>query len=476
MSDVKNILCRIFIILVSLILLIPFIFTAILSCVDYSVLHGLFGSAWVGFKNIVSFFTAAYFPAVVTNTVIIGVVSLVLGAVYVFISSMAISGTRNPILKGIVATILCIPAIIPLNLFVAIMPTDFLTKPSFLLQTVVAALDGLKTAGLVVVAATFIKNDLKKCIGCTLLYIAIRLIGLFTVDTGLILNIYNPLTYEVLDTISTFTYRTGLFEGNYSYSAGVYITKVFLQLIPAAIACGILIFVFKDNTIPKIQSNHLSPATVVVIVPVLLLIAIIAKGSSLFPTTDNELIKQGYINGTLIAAFSGLFVSLMAICIAMLVRNSGIVGIIAITALCLTYGNTIGEFMMLRSAGLVDTILGVVVHNLSVVAVIALIYAFITMSERNIYKDISVFIVGFVLMFARFWSDSVSPMIILKNREMYPISLIIRQVMIGNGAEGKAFSSMPFIVIPLVVVAVGVFIAILLTNKSKSANAEKVDM
>ena len=33
--------------------------------------------------------------------------------------------------------------------------------------------------------------------------------------------LYNPATYEVADVISTFVYRKGIVEANYSYSAAV---------------------------------------------------------------------------------------------------------------------------------------------------------------------------------------------------------------------------------------------------------------
>ena len=45
--------------------------------------------------------------------------------------------------------------------------------------------------------------------------------GLLNVGFEKIILLYNPVTYETADVISTFVYRKGLLEFNYSYSAAV---------------------------------------------------------------------------------------------------------------------------------------------------------------------------------------------------------------------------------------------------------------
>lgn len=44
---------------------------------------------------------------------------------------------------------------------------------------------------------------------------------LFTVGFEKIILMYNPSTYEVADVISTYVYRSGLLDMNYSYSTAV---------------------------------------------------------------------------------------------------------------------------------------------------------------------------------------------------------------------------------------------------------------
>ena len=46
-----------------------------------------------------------------------------------------------------------------------------------------------------------------------------------------ILLLYKPITYEVADVISTYTYRKGLVEGSFSYAASVDIFNSIVNII-----------------------------------------------------------------------------------------------------------------------------------------------------------------------------------------------------------------------------------------------------
>ena len=54
----------------------------------------------------------------------------------------------------------------------------------------------------------------------TILFI-LRMGGILNVGFEKILLLYQPLTYEVADVISTYVYRKGIIEANYSYSTAV---------------------------------------------------------------------------------------------------------------------------------------------------------------------------------------------------------------------------------------------------------------
>ncbi|MNR49612.1 putative multiple-sugar transport system permease YteP [compost metagenome] len=46
-----------------------------------------------------------------------------------------------------------------------------------------------------------------------------------------VLLLYNPLTYEVSDVFSTYVYRKGLLESNYSYAAAVGMFEALVAMI-----------------------------------------------------------------------------------------------------------------------------------------------------------------------------------------------------------------------------------------------------
>lgn len=60
------------------------------------------------------------------------------------------------------------------------------------------------------------------CLAPTIVIMLILQVGkMFNVGYEKIILLYNPLTYEVADVISTYVYRKGLLEFNWSYSAAV---------------------------------------------------------------------------------------------------------------------------------------------------------------------------------------------------------------------------------------------------------------
>jgi len=59
----------------------------------------------------------------------------------------------------------------------------------------------------------------------------LRVGSLMTVGFEKIILLYNPLTYETADVISSYVYRRGLLEFNYSYSTAVGLFNSVINLI-----------------------------------------------------------------------------------------------------------------------------------------------------------------------------------------------------------------------------------------------------
>ena len=58
-----------------------------------------------------------------------------------------------------------------------------------------------------------------------------RLGSLFSVGYEKIILLYSPAVYETADTISSFVYRSGLKEANYSYAAAVNLFNSLMNFI-----------------------------------------------------------------------------------------------------------------------------------------------------------------------------------------------------------------------------------------------------
>ncbi len=478
MKSKKNliaILCGIGIALVSLVLLIPFFNTFLISIKNYSPLKGLFGSPFAGFGNFTNFFSSPYFPKLLGNSLLISILGTFIGAVYIYVSSVAISSGKKPFLKGILTALFVIPALIPTSLFSTFLPATFMVKPSFLLTLFVSAFDGLQVAGLVVFAAFFLKgNTFKESLKCLLLFVAIRLICLLTNNVELILSIYQPLTYESLDVFSTYTFRTGMNNAEYSLTAAVQVAKIALQFFPAVIACVILIFINKTkNENAPLSDVRFLPAAVAAIAPLILFVTVLITGGSLFPAGAGEMMVSGYLFEFLYTFLSALLVTIVAYLLALATRYSKFAGCIALTILSLTANTLIGPYLMLRNNSLLNTVLAPVFMNMSMVPILALILSFILYREHSIKSNIAAFIMGFSMMFATFWGSYSNSMATISKFEMQTFSVILKRIIVDSsilGLQAKflPLSTVPYILIPMLVVALGLLLcAIIYIIKSK---------
>jgi len=470
MNQTKKILCSIGIVFACVLFLIPFFCTLILSFSDYQVMRGLFGSNWVGFANIASFFGWEYFTRILSNTLVISILGTVIGAVYVFFAALSIGSMKNQILKGLIATVFAIPAIVPVNLFVHLLPTELLMQPSFLLRIAVSAIDGFRIAGLMVCVAYFIRKDvLKESMKCVLLFIALKLILILSSDQALINSIYHPLTYEILDVFSTYIYRNGLVNADFSMAAAVHIAKVAISVVPAVIACLILVAIQKENRTIRTERSF-EAVSVTALIPIGILFAMVATGGSLLPIVKHPMVIAGYINEFLIAFVSALFVAVLAYGLAVLARNSGRLGILVLVLLCLTGNSLIGKYILARIFGVMDTFVGVVFYQFSMISVLALLLYFATYRERSAKKDLSALLIGFILLFSGFWGDFSASMIMTRQRELFPLSLVLREMAMLADSEsangGMLFSTVPYIFIPVFVVCAGFLISSVIKKDS----------
>lgn len=231
---------------------------------NYVPAKGIFGSEWAGLDNFQQFFNSIYFWRVLKNTVLISLYELVLGFPAPIVLALMLNEVRLAFFKRAVQTVVYIPHFISV-VIVAGMAIDFFSLDGLVNQLLqplgIGPLkffmgpDWFRTIfvgsgiwqgvgwGSIIYLATITSIDptlyeaakvdgagrIKQIFHITIPGIAPTIIILFILNLGHFMSVgadkiillYNPMMYDTADTISTFVYRKGLLEANYSFSAAV---------------------------------------------------------------------------------------------------------------------------------------------------------------------------------------------------------------------------------------------------------------
>jgi len=231
---------------------------------DYTPGKGFYGSNWVGLKHFKAFFNDYYFPRVLRNTIYISVVNLLFSFPVPIILALLINELKSKKFTRIVQTITYMPhfisvvvvcsMIIQLTVkdgginqvlsFFGFKPVTMLNNPDYFVPIYVISgiWQNMGWNSIVFLSAlTSIDPELytaakidgagrfRQLIHITLPGLASTIIIMLILQIGKMFNIghekiillYNELTYERAEVISTYVYRKGLLQFNWSYSAAV---------------------------------------------------------------------------------------------------------------------------------------------------------------------------------------------------------------------------------------------------------------
>lgn len=231
---------------------------------DYSITKGLFNGKWVGFKHFKSFLTNYTCFRLIRNTLMINLYGLIFGFPAPIILALLLNEVKIRWYKRFVQTITYMPYFIS-TVVVAGMMLDFLDTRG-LINDIIVMLGGKEIQFLVrpekfwgiytiseiwqgvgwgsiiylsalsgvdmdlyEAAAIDGANRFKQLIHVTLpsimptimIMLILRLGQMMSLGYEKILLIYTPAIYETADVISTYVYRKGLLELNFSYSTAV---------------------------------------------------------------------------------------------------------------------------------------------------------------------------------------------------------------------------------------------------------------
>ena len=231
---------------------------------NYTPARGFLSSSWVGLKHFKAFFKDYYFSRIFLNTVRISVTTLVVSFPMPIILALLINELRSKTYSRWVQTITYLPHFISVVVICGMIvqltsssgaitaflghfgfpQSTMLNNPKYFLTIYISSgiwqLIGWNSI-IYLSALTAIDAELYEaaridgagkirqllnitipCLAPTIIIMLILQVGkMFNIGYEKIILLYNPLTYEVSDVISTYVYRKGLLEFNWSYSAAV---------------------------------------------------------------------------------------------------------------------------------------------------------------------------------------------------------------------------------------------------------------
>jgi putative aldouronate transport system permease protein len=237
---------------------------AIIAFKDFNPRLGIGGSAWAGLEHFKDFFGGMYFWRVFKNTLMISFYDLVFGFPAPLILALLLNEVKNALFKRSVQTITYLPHFISL-VIIAGMIKDF-TSSDGVINDIIAFFGGERVTMLLEPSyfrTIFVSSNIWQHVGWgTIIYLAalsaidqeqyeackidgggrwkqmlhVTLPGLLPVfvillilDIGRIMSVgfekvillYNPTTYVTADVISSYVYRIGLQDFQFSFSSAV---------------------------------------------------------------------------------------------------------------------------------------------------------------------------------------------------------------------------------------------------------------
>ncbi|OUS77780.1 sugar ABC transporter permease [Paenibacillus sp. MY03] len=241
-------------------------FGIVVAFKDYNTFAGVWASDWVGFKYFKIFlFENPDFLVLLRNTFLIGVYSLVWGFPAPIILALLLNELRSSIFKRTVQTVSYLPHFVSNVVIVSMItmflspdgglvnkiigifgadPVYFLSKSEFFRTIYVSSgiWQGVGWGTIIYLAALtavdphlyeaaeldgagrwkrMLHVSIPGIVPVIIILLILNIGGLLGTGFEKVFLLYNPMVYETGDIFSTYTYRVGLLQGNFSYATAI---------------------------------------------------------------------------------------------------------------------------------------------------------------------------------------------------------------------------------------------------------------
>lgn len=246
---------------------------------DFNPALGVAASPWVGLEWFKQFFNGLYFDRLILNTLLLNLYDVLFGFPAPIILALLLNELTSQRFKQFVQTITYLPHFISV-VVVSGMVLDFMARDGVISQ-ILASLGGTPDAIMNNPAwfrAVYVGSEIWQSVGWgSIIYLAslaainpslyeaaridgasrwqqmryvtlpgllpiiatlliLRLGQMMTVGFEKVILLYNPSTYETADVISTYVFRHGILNANYSYAAAVGLMNSAVSLVLLVVA------------------------------------------------------------------------------------------------------------------------------------------------------------------------------------------------------------------------------------------------
>jgi len=458
-----SIIILLFILLISIIL---FGRELILSFKSYSPAYGLANSPWVGFQNYQELFSSFAFGRLIWNTYYFNLLFAGMSFIITVVLGLILSALPR-MLKGILAVFFGLLVLLPSDVYAGwilhLINTDYLINPG-IMQYLFPFICAVKYLGIPLILIylrdeVYTEKDnftpLKVGGLFSLVSLAFIANGFYTLNNALM----NPLTYETMDMLDTYSFRKGLLEANVGINASVGIIQILITIVSVAVLAVPIVILFRsifngERKSDKSENKARPAESLTVSVAAFLLFALVYFLPYITKDYSYDLSQLGQevnllspiIIFIIVSFLSALIGTALAAGIVNAFRSSNnfirLGSGIILTLITLLYVSPIrySSYLIIRSMGLFDTVFAIILStcfsSAAVWAMVCIHYREDISTGKSLYFSI---LAVLLIQTALIYGNSIPQMLYMSRAQLSPLMLVRQLQMgaqqIGNGAD-----------------------------------------
>lgn len=431
--------------------LIIFFMEISMSFKAYSPVKGVTGSPWVGFKNYKEILSSFAFGRVLKNTVIFNLLfSAMVYGIALLAGYIILSLPKGSLLRDVLSVLSILPLFLSGEVYtgwlIELFGSTTFINPG-LMRFLHPLFSALKYSGIPIMVM-YILDEAREEKDYSL---SLKVSGLFALTSlafiasscfSLTKAMYNPLVYESLDMLDTYSFRKGLMESQYGVNSSLGVIQTLITLLSATALFlpikSLCVATFKEVKIKKCKENIfrkvISSLTSLLIFTAIYFLPYFLNGQPFSVSAAKPPIVSPMLNYLVLTLISSLIASVLAALISRsfispskkVILIAGI--LLSLVTILSAKPNNISQFLMIKSMGFLNTGFAIILTTgfsaAAVWAMVAILKAEGNISSKSFFLAMTAI---FFIQTALTYSNSTPPQLYFHNINLSP-SLILRSM------------------------------------------------